>query len=127
MNKKVLFLFLSIFPIFLLVYFVHQYLLQVFNITNIELANKFFVFILSAGFVMLTNMLLVQILKPKITGFVFLAWSMLKVILVMMYFALVILPQHIDLPNSVIYDMIIIYSLLLIYETVFSVLLIDRH
>ena len=126
MNKKILFLFVSIFPIIYLIYLLHQYLIGLFDISQLELSNHFFVLISGAGFIMLTNLVLAQALKPKITGFIFLAWSMLKIMLVLAYFAYFILPKDIQIQNSTIYDLVIIYSIFLFYEIAFSVSLIKR-
>jgi len=125
-NKKMLFLFVSIFPVIYLIYLFHQYLLGLFNVTQLKLSNNFFVLISGAGFIMLTNLLLVQQLKPKMTGFVFLAWSMLKIMLVLAYFAFFILPKNIQIQNSTIYDLLIIYVVFLVYEVAFSIKLIEK-
>jgi len=126
MNKKISVLIASVFPVFLVFYFLNKFLLNVFNIINTNFANKFFLFIVLLSMLMITNLLLVQIIKPKITGFVFLAWSMLKIMLVLAYFAFFIIPKNIKLSNSFVYYVIIIYCLFLIYETIFSFFLIDR-
>ena len=125
-NKKMLFLFVSIFPVIYLIYLFHQYLLGLFNVTQLKLSNNFFVLISGAGFIMLTNLLLVQQLKPKMAGFVFLAWSMLKIMLVLAYFAFFILPKNIQIQNSTIYDLLIIYVVFLVYEVAFSIKLIEK-
>jgi len=127
MQKKSIFLFLSIFPVFFLIYILHQYLLKLLDIKAVHLADNLVVFISSAGFVMLTNLLLVHFTKPKLTGFVFLAWSMLKIMLIIAYFVFFIFPLSIQVPDTVIYDLIIIYTLLLIYEVFFTIILVKKN
>ena len=126
MQKKSIFLFLSIFPVFFLIYILHQYLLKFFDIKAIDLANNLVAFISFAGFVMLTNLLLVHFIKPKLTGFVFLAWSMLKIMLIIAYFVFFIFPRSIQVPDGVVYDLIFIYTLLLIYEVFFTIILVKK-
>ena len=126
MQKKSIFLFLSIFPVFFLIYILHQYLLKLFDIKAIDLANNLVAFISFAGFVMLTNLLLVYLIKPKLTGFVFLAWSMLKIMLIIAYFVFFIFPRSIQVPDGVVYDLIFIYTLLLIYEVFFTIILVKK-
>jgi hypothetical protein len=121
--KKIL-LFVSIFPFFIFVYFAQQELLVLFKVKNIELAQNFYRFISMVAMFMLLNLVLMHYFKQRYTGFVFLAWSMLKIMLVMGYFVYFVLIPGKNLSNAVIFDMVGIYLLYLIYEVVFGIFLI---
>ncbi len=117
---------ISIIPIFYAAYLLHVYLLNFFDIQNIKLANNIFDYLIGISALMLVSLLITDWLKPKITGFVFLVWSMLKIILIMLYFILFIIPRDIKVSNAVVFDFMIIYAFLLIYEVIFSIQLIQK-
>ncbi len=117
---------ISIIPIFFAAYLLHIYLVDFFDIQNKKLANNIFDYLIGISALMLVSLLITNWLKPKITGFVFLVWSMLKIILIMLYFILFIIPHNIKVSNAVVFDFMIIYAFLLIYEVIFSIQLIQK-
>ena len=125
--KKILIVSLTIPVFFVLVYFLHQYLIDVYSVVDIDFSNKFFQFITILSAVMLSNILLMQLLKPKIVGLVFLAWSMLKIMLVMAYFVFFVMKKDIQLAHSTIYELVTIYMIYLLFEVVFGIFLIKNQ
>ncbi len=117
---------ISIIPIFFAAYLLHIYLVNFFDVQNKKLANKIFDYLIGISALMLVSLLITNWLKPKITGFVFLVWSMLKIILIMLYFILFIIPHNIKISNALVFDFMIIYAFLLIYEVIFSIQLIQK-
>jgi hypothetical protein len=113
-------------PFFYFVYQLHLYLIDVFNVTDIDFSNDFFQFISILSALMLLNIILFQLIKPKIVGFVFLAWSMLKIMLVMAYFVFFVMKKDIQLAHSTIYELVSIYMVYLFFEVVFGVMLIKE-
>jgi len=124
--KKAFLFTLLILPFFYFVYQLHLYLIDVFNVTDIDFSNDFFQFISFLSALMLLNIILFQFIKPKIVGFVFLAWSMLKIMLVMAYFVFFVMKKDIQLAHSTIYELVSIYMVYLFFEVVFGVMLIKE-
>jgi hypothetical protein len=124
--KKAFLFTLLILPFFYFVYQLHLYLIDVFNVTDIDFSNDFFQFISILSALMLLNIILFQLIKPKIVGFVFLAWSMLKIMLVMAYFVFFVMKKDIQLAHGTIYELVSIYMVYLFFEVVFGVMLIKE-
>jgi hypothetical protein len=124
--KKAFLFTLLILPFFYFVYQLHLYLIDVFNVSDIDFSNDFFQFISILTALMLLNIILFQLIKPKIVGFVFLAWSMLKIMLVMAYFVFFVMKKDIQLAHSTIYELVSIYMVYLFFEVVFGVMLIKE-
>jgi len=127
MNKIVPLLLISIYPFFLLADYLHTRLITFFDIQNTEFVDDFYRFISLTTILMLSNILIVQYLKPKITGFVFLAWSMLKIMLVMAYFIFFVQGKDLNPANNDIFELVSMYLIFLLYEVVFTVLLIRSY
>ena len=126
MNRKLL-LSLSIIPVFLIIYFLHSFLLDFFQVKNHDFAYNFYVFLTGIALLMLTSMLGVSFVQPKYTGFTFLAWSMIKIMLVMAYFVWFVLKPDVKLQNPVIYNIVTLYMLYLFYEVIFAVILLKEN
>ena len=127
MNRKILpFLLISVYPVFLLTGYIHRQLITFFNVDNQQFVNGFFDFITLTTALMLTNIVLVSLLKPKITGYVFLAWSMLKIMLVMAYFIFFVYGKDLHPGNNEILEIVSIYMIYLFYEVVFTYFSISR-
>ncbi len=127
MNRKILpFLLISVYPVFLFTEYIHQRLIIFFNVDNQQFVNGFFDFITLTTALMLTNIILVSLLKPKITGYVFLAWSMLKIMLVMAYFIFFVYGKDLQPDNNEILEIVSIYMIYLFYEVVFTYFSISR-
>ena len=127
MNRKILpFLLISVYPVFLLTEYIHQRLILFFNVDNQQFVNGFFDFITLTTALMLTNIILVSLLKPKITGYVFLVWSMLKIMLVMAYFIFFVYGKDLHPDNNEILEIVSIYMIYLFYEVVFTYFSISR-
>ena len=75
---------------------------------------------------MMSNIILFQLIKPKLVGFVFLAWSMLKIMLVMAYFVFFVMKKDIQLAHSTIYELVIIYMVYLFIEVFITTMLIKE-
>ncbi|GEM_PF-6741575 len=123
--KKILLLLLSLPPILLIIYYVHLYLVDYFEVADTALATKFYLFITGVTILVITNLLLTYFLKHKYIGFVFLAWSMIKIMLVMGFFLAFVLKKKIAVSNNTIYDFVIIYMLYLFYEIIFATQLLS--
>jgi len=122
MLLKALRFFLISLLVFVVIYFIHQELIKLFSVENSGFVNRFYNFITSVSFLMIINLLTVYIFKIKYVGFTFLAWSLLKLMLVMAYF--VIIMPKISLSNNEIYEIVVLYLIYLIYEVFLGVFLL---
>jgi len=123
MQQKFTYLLLSIFPFFFLFYKVHEHFMHSFNLKSLDFSSHFFTYITAISLLMLTNMLIMRWLKPKYVGFTFLAWSMIKLMLVMAYFSFI---NKLEINNANIIEMLIVYLLFLIYEVFFTTILLPK-
>jgi len=123
MNKRSI-LFFSLLPFFLFVYFLQPFLIRIFKVENVDFVFDFYYFITGVSLFMLLNLIVVFYFKNKFTGYVFLIWTMLKIMLVMAYFIVFVLHPKIHIDNSVVFAIMSTYFLYLIYEVVFGVLLL---
>jgi len=123
LSKVFRYLLLS-FVVFIGIYFIHQELIKLLNIDKQEFVNRFYFYITVVSFLMLVNMFMVYVIKHKYVGYTFLAWSMLKLMLVMGYFVMFVLVPKISLSNTEIYEIVGIYLLYLIYEVFLGILLL---
>ena len=126
MNRKLL-LAVSIIPVFILIYFLHLFFMDLYGVDNTDFVTSFYVFITGIALLMLSSMLGVSFVNAKYTGFTFLAWSLLKIMLVMAYFVWFVLKPDVKLPNPVIYDIVTLYMLYLFYEVIFAVILLKEN
>lgn len=117
---------LIILPFFYFTNQLHLYLIDVFAVSDIDFSNNFFQFISLLSITMLSNLIIFQLLKPKIVGFVFLAWSMLKIMLVMAYFVFFVMKKDVQLAHGTIYELVTIYMVYLFFEVVFGIFLIKE-
>jgi hypothetical protein len=122
MLSKSLRFFLLTTLVFVVIYFVQQGLVKLFCIKNPDFVNRFYVYITGISLLMIINLLTVYIVKIKYVGYTFLAWSLLKLMLVMAYF--VILIPKVSLSNNEIYEIVSLYLIYLIYEVFLGVLLL---
>jgi len=125
MKQKFLWLSLSIFPVFFLIFIIYEFLKTRLNPGHPELLDKLFLLLSAAALIMLTNLLIVQLIKPFYTGMVFMAWSMIKLMLIMGFFAFFILPLDIKISDTFVFILVILYLLYLGYELVFSLFLMN--
>ncbi len=126
MKKSVLFLILSIIPVFVLIFYLFQFFTGLLEVDNTDFAYQFYQFLTFVSGFMLLNVLGVYFIKPKFVGYAFLIWSMLKIMLVMGFFILFVLYPKLPLSNSVVFDIMILYALYLLYEVVFGVVLLQE-
>ncbi len=124
MRQSFTYLLLSIFPFFFLFYKVHEYLMHALVLKSPEFSSHFFTYISGISLMMLSNILLMRWLKPKYVGFTFLAWSMIKLMLVMAYFSFI---NKFEINNANIIEMLIVYLLFLVYEVFFTVILLPKR
>ena len=75
---------------------------------------------------MLMNLVLVHYLHKKYIGYTFLAWTMIKLMLVMGYFLVFVFQPGITLSNNVLFSIVSLYFTYLIYEVVFAVWLMKK-
>ena len=122
MLSKVLRYFLLSMLVFVAIYFIQQRLVNLFGVENSNFTNRFYFFLTAVSFLMIINLLTVYVFKIKFVGYTFLAWSMLKLMLVMAYF--VILIPKISLSNNEIYEIVTLYLIYLFYEVFLGVLLL---
>jgi len=122
MLLKVLRFFLISLLVFVAIYFIQQELIKLFSVENSGFVKRFYTFLTGVSFLMIINLLTVYIVKIKYVGFTFLAWSLLKLILVMAYF--VILMPKISLSNNEIYEIVALYLIYLIYEVFLGIFLL---
>jgi len=111
---------------FITVFFLHQYLMNVFNIENRDVVWQFYYFITGVSGLMISNLFLIQAVKKKYTGFVFLAWSMIKLMLVMAFFLYFVYKPKIFLSDNAIFDMVILYMTFLIIEVLLTIFLLKQ-
>jgi len=126
MKKPVVFLIISILPVFILIYYIFQYLTGILQVDNIDFAYKFYKFLTFVSAFMLLNVLIVYFAKQQFVGYTFLIWSMLKIMLVMAFFIIFVLHPKLPVSNSVVFDIMILYALYLIYEVVFGIVLLKE-
>ncbi len=126
MNKKLSWLLTSIFPAFFLIFLFYQFLISQLPVNHSDVLNNLFIMLSGATFLMLTNLFLIQIFKPQYTGMTFLAWTMVKLMLVMGFFILFILPYDLKLTNNFIFVLVLTYFAYLAYELIFGVVLLSE-
>jgi hypothetical protein len=122
MLSKALRYFLLSTLVFVVIYFVQQGLVKLFCIENTSFVDKFYNYITGISVLMIVNLLTVYVIKTKYVGYTFLAWSLLKLILVMAYF--VILMPNASLLNNEIYEIVSLYLIYLIYEVFLGTILL---
>jgi hypothetical protein len=124
MKQRIFWLILSIFPLFFIIFLFYEFLKKELEINYVSQLDQIFLLLSGAAFLMLSNLIIIQLIKPFYTGMVFIAWSLIKLMLVMGFFALYILPKDLNISNHFIYVLVITYLLYLAYELAFSILLI---
>jgi len=124
--KKVFLGVLFIPIMFVSVWFLHQFLQAFYGVTDAVFSNMLFQFTSILSGLVFFNIIIFQLIKPKIVGFVFLAWSMLKIMLVMAYFVFFIMQKNIHLANSTIYEFVTIYMIYLFFEVIFTVFILNQ-
>ena len=125
MLLKALRFFLISLLVFVAIYFIQLGLIKLFCIESPDFVNRFYTFLTGVSFLMIINLLTVYIVKIKYVGYTFLAWSLLKLMLVMAYF--VILMPKISLSNNEIYEIVTLYLIYLIYEVFLGVFLLKTE
>ena len=125
MKQRILWLILSIFPVFYLIFLFFQFLQHKLSPGNTELLNYLFLSLSGVSLLMLTNLLLVKLIKPYYTGITFMAWSMIKLMFIMGFFAVLIMPEDIRLSNEFIFVLMLTYLAYLGYELVFTLFLLQ--
>ncbi len=123
---KILSLVITSIITFIVIYFLHQTLIDVFSVQNTDFVWHFYYFLTAISALMIINVLLVYVLKPKFVGYTFLIWSMLKLMMVMGYFIIFVLKPRLVLGNCVIFEIISLYFMYLTYEVFFSVFLLKE-
>ena len=125
--KQTLILVLSIIPVFVFIYFFQFFLGDYFQVNNKKFTGDFYIFITATALLMLLSLLFSDVYRPKYTGFVFLAWSMLKIILVMAYFVWFVMRLNLQLDNNSIFYIVSLYLFYLFYEVIFTVILLRKN
>jgi len=126
MNRTPVFLYLSTILVFVIIYFLNQGFIEVFCVKNPTFVWQFYYFISGVSALMLMNLVLVHYLHKKYVGYTFLAWTMIKLMLVMGYFLVFVFQPKITLSNNVLYTIVSLYLVYLIYEVFFAVLLMRK-
>jgi hypothetical protein len=124
--KKIVLLLFSVLPVFIGVYVIQQTLINTFDVDNVEFAQNFYLYISLITLLVISNLIAMHFIKPEYTGFVFLAWSMIKMMFVMGFFVYFAILPEIIISNSVIYHIVVIYFLYLIFEVFFTGFLLKQ-
>jgi len=124
--KRLLFAALSLVPVFILIYYIQLFFLDFYQVKNTVFASDFYVFITGIALLMLSSLLATAYFSPKYTGFMFLAWSMLKIMLVMAYFVWFVLRPGLAIGNQSILYIVSLYMLYLLYEVLVGVYLLQQ-
>ena len=127
MNRTPVFLYLSSIAAFVIIYFLNQVFIDVFRVKNPDFVWQFYYFISGVSALMLMNLILVYHLHKKYIGYTFLAWTMIKLMLVMGYFLVFVFQPGISLSNNVLYTIVSLYLTYLVYEVLFAVLLMRKN
>ncbi len=109
------------------IYLLHPIFMRLYKVNQPDFVQNFYVFLTTVSLAMLLNIILVYNLKPKFTGYTFLVWSMLKIMLVMGYFIVFVLRPQLQLSHSDIFDIMTLYFLYLIYEVIFGIVLLQKN
>ena len=126
MNRIPVFLYLSTIVAFIIIYFLNQGFIEVFCVKNTTFVWQFYYFISGVSALMLMNLVLINYLHKKYIGYTFLAWTMIKLMLVMGYFLVFVFQPGITLSHNTLYNIVSLYFAYLIYEVIFAVLLIKK-
>jgi len=108
------------------VFFIHPGLKSFFKVSNAPVVDHFFQFITAVTILMIVNLLSVYVIKVRLVGYTFLAWSLLKLMLVMGYFVYFIWGKKQVLSNNDLYEMVTIYFLYLFFEVIFGAMLLQK-
>ena len=109
------------------VYELHPFLIQFFKVEKVDFVQNFYHFITAVTLLMLLNLVTVNYFKPQLTGYMFLAWSMLKIMLVMGYFVVFVLIPKRQINNAAVFDIAALYFLYLFFEVIFTVFLLHSR
>ena len=108
------------------VFFIHPELNTFFEVTNPSVVNHFFQFITAVTILIIFNLLSVYVIKVRYVGYTFLAWSLLKLMLVIGYFVYFFWGENQELSNNDLYEMVVIYFLYLFFEVLLGAMLLQR-
>ncbi len=111
-----------------LIYLIHNELLAIFNISDKDktFVQLFYYFLTLLSAVMILNIFIVYFFKTKFVGYTFLIWSMLKIILVMVFFIVFALLPRLKLDDNNIFYIMSLYFLYLFYEVILGVALLKQ-
>ncbi len=111
-----------------LIYLIHNELLAIFNISDKDktFVQLFYYFLTLLSAVMILNIFIVYFFKTKFVGYTFLIWSMLKIILVMVFFIVFALLPRLKLDDNSIFYIMSLYFLYLFYEVILGVALLKQ-
>ncbi len=112
--------------VFIIIKFANGFFLELFNVDNVDIVNRFYNFITVISAVMIVNLLMVYLYKIKYVGYTFLIWSMLKIMLVMGFFIVFVLKPKLQIGNCVIFSVMSVYFMYLIYEVFFAMFLLKE-
>jgi len=126
MNRTPVFLYLSSIIAFVIIYFLNQQFIDIFCVKDVTFVWQFYYFISGVSALMLMNLVLVHYLHKKYIGYTFLAWTMIKLMLVMGYFLVFVFQPGITLNNNILYTIVSLYFAYLFYEVVFAVFLMKK-
>ncbi len=127
MSKKLSLLLVSVFPAFFLIFLFYEFLSENLPVKHPELLNNLFLLLSISALVMLTNLVLIHYFKPQYTGMTFMAWTMIKIMLVMGFFILFVLLEDIRLSDNFVFVLVITYFAYLGYELIFGVVLLSEE
>ncbi len=126
MNRIPVFPYLLNIVAFIIIYFLNQGFIEIFCVKKTTFVWQFYYFISGVSALMLISLILVHHLHNKYTGYTFLAWAMIKLMLVMGYFLIFVFQPGIALSHNILYTIVSLYFSYLIYEVLFAVLLMKK-
>jgi len=125
-TKRIIYLYTSAIIVFILIFFLNQFLIDIFDVKTPDFVWQFYYFLTGISALMIMNLFLVHYINRKYVGYTFLAWALIKLMLIMAYFLVFVMRPGLTLSNAVLYNIVSLYFAYLIYEVFFSVFLLKE-
>ncbi len=123
MKHKQLFLYISVIIAFVVIYFLNNLFIEIFCVKKPDFVWRFYYFISAVSALMIFSLIVVQYLNKRYTGYTFLAWTFIKLMLVMGYFLVFVFQPGIHLSYNILYAIVSLYLMYLLYEVAFTIFL----
>ncbi len=126
MKKKQFYVLLSAIVFFIATYFFTFFYIDFFNVNNAINIWRFYFFISGVSAVMLLSLIMIYYFNNRYVGHTFIAWTMVKLMAVIVYFLIFVFGPDITLKRIVLYCIVSLYLMYLIYEVVLTVYLLKK-